>query len=332
MLARMRTGLVLLLACVFCLASVPVTQAQVRPEQRPAPVSKRVKKEDPATAASDVVMDILGAPPADKRSRKGKYVPPVGFAGHQWGELRSTFSRLPTEPLGVGAAFGRPVEKSLNYMCRDVASTDTAAGGCDFYTMIMTFSRTYEGGGFYVLSEYTIEDQGYRVRVDDGSVLFHPVVYQFCANWDDTKKVVPEDFDSINGFCGVRLMFRSETTEELRQLPADHVTQYDRVLELLLDRFGKPDGFLRRGRVVIETLEGDSGDAADRKFAVWRWCPARDRSLHTSCTASVVLTLEPAKGIGTVLYATPLLWQYAHARHNGGFKDDRLFRMLHARD
>jgi len=101
---------------------------------------------------------------------------------------------------------------------------------------------------------------------------------------------------------------------------------------MLLEKFGKPDGFVHRGRVVIETMEGESSDASDRKFSIWRWCPARDRTLHTSCTASVVLSLDPASGLGTVLYSTPLLWEYAYARENGGFKGDKLFKMLHARN
>jgi hypothetical protein len=266
--------------------------------------------------------------PAD--GARVKYVPPPGFAGHSWGELRSAFERLPKEPMGVGAAFSRPVEMGKDFICNPVISD--GAGGCDLYSMIMSMRTKYEGGGFYVLSEYSIEGQGFRFGGETDGVLLHPVIYQFCANWDDIKAVIPEDFDDKNRFCGVRLLFRSETREELRQLPGDHLTRYDRVLNLLLAQYGNPDRFMRRGRVVIETIEGDSSDAGDRKFSIWRWCPARDRSLHTSCTASVVLSLDPATGVGTVLYSTPLLWEYAYARENGGFKGDRLFRLLHARE
>jgi hypothetical protein len=117
----------------------------------------------------------------------------------------------------------------------------------------------------------------------------------------------------------------------LRRLPGDHVTAYDRILNMLIEKFGKPDGFIYRGRVLIETMEGESSDAADRKFSIWRWCSARDGTLHTSCSASVGLSLDPATGVGTVLYSTPLLWEYAYAREHGGFKGDKLFKMLHAR-
>ena len=44
----------------------------------------------------------------------------------------------------------------------------------------------------------------------------------------------------------------------------------------------------------------------------------------------VTLTIDPKTGVGTVLYSTPMLWQYAFARENNGFKNDWLFRVLHA--
>jgi hypothetical protein len=287
------------------------------------------------TAALIVACVPLLAGAADKAKRV-KYVPPEGFAGHAWGELRTKFDRLPNEPVGVGAAWMRPVEKESTFTCVPAAPApgaqiSGAVGGCDFQATLLRLQKTFEGGGFYVLSEYAIEGQGFRYGDETDGVVLHPVIYQFCANWDDTKREVPPKFDAINKFCGVRFMFQSDTREELRKQPAEYVTNYDRVLDRLITKFGKPDNFVRRGQVVIETLEGDSSDQKDRKFSIWRWCPARDRALHTTCTASVVLSLDPATGVGTVLYSTPLLWEFAYARETNGYKGDRLFRMLHAR-
>lgn len=278
----------------------------------------------------------LAAHAADKPKRV-KYVAPGGFSGHLWGELRTSpgFADLPAAPAGVGAAWMRPVEKDLTFTCVPVSGAGmamgSAAGGCDFQATLNSLRQRFEGGGFYVLSEYMIDDQGARYGGDENGVVLHPVIYQFCANWDSTKREVPPTFDQLNKFCGVRMLFKSETREALRSLPADHVTQYDRVLEKLMVRFGRPDNFVRRGQVVIETMEGDSTDRSERKFRIYRWCPARDRGLHTNCTASVVLSFEPATGVATVLYSTPLLWEYAYARQNNGYKGDKLFRMLHAR-
>jgi len=274
---------------------------------------------------------------AAEKPKRVKYVAPEGFAGHVWGELRTSagFERLPTEPVGVGAAWLSPVEKASDFTCVPVSAPGPtmsgAVGGCDFQATLLRMRKTFEGGGFYVLSEYTIEGQGFRYGDEQEGVVLHPVIYQFCANWDETKRQVPPKFDEINKFCGVRFLFQSDTREQLRGKPAEYVTNYDRVLDKLIAKFGRPDNFVRRGQVVIETLEGDTTDQEERKFSIWRWCPARDRAFHTTCKASVVLSLEPATGVATVLYSTPLLWEFAYARENNGYKGDKLFKMLHAR-
>ena len=253
------------------------------------------------------------------------------------GELLTgaSFARVPLKAIGVGAAWMRPLQKQLDFTCVPTGGMDTgmggAVGGCDLQSTLNSIRRMFEGGGFYVLTEYTIEDQGARFGSEKDSVVMYPVIYQFCANWDSTKRELPPKFDELNKFCGVRLMFETETQEELRGLPADHVTNYDRVLDKLIARFGKPDRFVLRGRVVIETPEGESTGQTERKLRVWRWCPARDSGLHTRCAASVVLSLEPTTGAATVLYSTPLIWEFAYARENNGYKGDKLYKLLHAR-
>ena len=277
------------------------------------------------------------APTPAEPDKKVKYVAPEGFGKHKWGDLRSSFDRLPAEPIGVGAAWMRPKEKQIDVSCVPVSNPGPqisgAIGGCDFQATLLRYRKTFEGGGTYVLSEYTIDGQGFRFGDETSGIVLHPVVYQFCANWGQTKKSeTPPNFDELNKFCGVRFAFQSENREQLRKMGYDHETVYDRVLEKLIAKYGRPEGFTRRGKVVIETVEGDSTDESERKFGIWRWCPARGNGLHTACTASVVLSLDPATGKGTVLYSSPLLWEFAYARENYGFKGDPLFRMLHARN
>jgi len=270
-------------------------------------------------------------------AKRVKYQPPEGFAGHPWGDLRSSFDRLPEEPRGVAAAWMRTQQKQTDFHCVPNVSIGQQQSGaqdfCNFQETLLRLRTEFAGGGVYVLSEYAIDGQGFKFGEGDDGVVLHPVVYQFCANWTgNRKKGAPPNFDELNKFCGMRFMFQSESREELRKLPADHETTYDRVLEKLLAKYGRPKGFLRRGQVIIETVEGDSSDPSDRKFSIWRWCPAVGDGLRTECTASVVLWLDPATGVGTVLYSTPLLWEYAYARQNYGFKGDPLYRVLHARD
>jgi hypothetical protein len=250
-----------------------------------------------------------------------KYSPPTGFGGHKWGDTRASFERLPKQPFNTGAAWIMPVIDDFWLTC---------GINCDSNSFQASYMERREGGGFYVLSEYQVDGQGFQWG-DDARVQFFPVVYQFCANWWSTKKAKPKDFDAINKFCGVKFSFQSETTAELLKLPPDHVTNYDRVLEKLLARFGKPDSFVRRGTVVIESSEPESVVGPARKFRTYRWCPAFDRRFHTPCEASVVLTVTPETGEGTLLYSAPALWEYAYARKNSGYKTEELYKVLHAR-
>jgi hypothetical protein len=267
---------------------------------------------------------------------KVKYVPPAGFGGHSWGEPLSGpgFSNLQLKPIGIGGAWAQPSQRETSYTCVPASASDPrmngGIGGCDLQATLLTLRQRSKDGGYHVLSEYTVEDQGARFGDGPDAVLLQPVIYQFCANWDSPKREVPANFDKMNKLCGVRLMFETETSDELRKLPADHVTNYDRVLAKLVARFGKPDKFSRRGKVIIETMEDDIAYREERQAQAWRWCAASESASQTSCAASVVLSLEPATGVATVLYSTPQLWQFAYVRENNGYKGDKLFRLLHA--
>lgn len=286
--------------------------------------------------ASFLVLAAVLPAVSEAAPKRVKYQPPTGFAGKTWGELRRTFDRLPKEPLGVGAGYLLPIEKQNTFTCVPArAPTGPVSGAfeaCDFQATLLRIRKEYEGGGFYVLSEYAIEDQGFRMGGEQDGVVIHPVVYQFCANWSDTikKKEPPPNFDDIDQFCGMRMQFQSETREQLAKLPADHVTVYDRMLKQLLARYGEPAGFLRRGQVIIETEESESSVESERKFSIWRWCPATGNGLHTQCKASVTLSINPSTGLGTLLYSTPRLWEYAAARETNR-KGDRLYKLLHAK-
>ena len=283
-------------------------------------------------AFAALLLAVVVTGQATAESKRVKYVAPTGFNGFPWGELRTSpaFAQLPESPIGVGAAWMRPVQTDLTYTCMPGSALSGDLTACDTLATLQTVRRRFEGGGFYVLSEYKIEDQGARVGKGDNAVLMHPVIYQFCANWDATKSAVPPKFDEYNKFCGMRMLFKSKSREELAHLPSDHVTNYDRVFEHLVGMYGKPDRFRQRGVVTVETQDGENNDQRERKFRVWRWCPAWDRGVHTKCPASVVLSFDAESGTGMVMYSTPKIWEYAFARQNYGFKGEKLFKILHA--
>jgi hypothetical protein len=256
-----------------------------------------------------------------------RYTPPDGFAGHQWGELRSTFSRLPEKPAAVRAAWTHGMRVGNEVVC-----TGRGVQLCTVEDFINSQrSWLFEGDGFHVLSEYLIESQGFRFS--ESGVLLHPVVYEFCANWHGMRSKVPEKFERLNEFCGMRLLFETETQAQLRKLPGDHVTRYDLVLAELIARYGKPANFTWRGKVTVETVDGPAvfTPSADRKFSTWRWCPAPRDGLMTRCKASIVLSVDPDAGRGIVLFSTPAMWQYAFARESSeDAAPDALFTLMHA--
>lgn len=303
-------------------------------------MSKRLSTSIPGLSACLLALHCAFAVAAtgteETKREKVKYQAPEGFFGHKWGDLRTSFDRLPEQPVGVGAAWMRPKETQTDFDCIPVSAGSQisgAIGGCDFYATLLRIRRNFQGGGTYVMSEYSIDGQGFQFGDATEGIVLHPVVYQFCANWGQTKKsTLPPDFDQINEFCGMKFMFQSETREELSKLPDEHVTTYDRVLEKLIAKYGRPDEFKKRGKVIIETIDGESSDPADRKFRIWRWCPSGGKSIRTGCDASLVLAMDPATGVGTVLYSTPKLWEFAWAREHYGFEGDRLYKILNGRE
>jgi len=273
---------------------------------------------------SPAQVPALPAPPR-------QYAAPLGFSGHIWGEPRSTFDRLPQLPADVLATWTRGKEISKEVVCTGRGQHECTV---DDYVRAARMKQ-FDGDGFHVLSEYLIEGQGFKLP--QTGVTFYPVVYQFCANWHGVRHRVPKDFDEINEFCGMRMLFDTESSAQLRQLPADHVTRYDLVLAELIARYGKPANFMWRGKVTVEPVDGppiwaSTGDKAhdDRKFDVYRWCPAPRDGLMTRCKASIVLSIDPDLGRGIVLFSTPEVWRYAWAREASDAAPDPLYTLLHA--
>lgn len=309
------------------LVGIPVDVAFAQPlppvkdgTSEPKPPAPKPKPEPAMTEV--VYLPASEAPDLAKGPRR--YRPPQGFGGYAWGTPRTEFTRLPKQALSIRAAWTRGVPRPFQFNCTD-------AFPCTI-TMILDMMKTrLEGGGFHVLSEYEIDGQGFRFPESD--VLLFPVLYQFCAHWDSQERQQPENFDSIDQLCGVRMLFETEAAEQLRKLPSDHVTRYELVLAELVAQYGKPAGFVRRGRVEVEVPGEEEVPSArgDREFSTWRWCPAMDGAFSTLCEASIVLSMDPELGRGVVLFATPPLWEYAYVREHGHAQGDPLFALMHAR-
>ncbi len=251
-----------------------------------------------------------------------RYVAPTGFAGYEWGQHRSDFDKLPETPEVVLATWTRGKPKPLQELC---------SGRCTVLELLQRASLTmHDGDGFHVLSEHLSESQGFRFPAT--GVVLHPIVYQFCANWHGVARKVPKNFEDLNRFCGMRMLFETETRAQLRELPEDHVTNFDLVLAELISRYGKPANFSWRGRVTVEAVGYTTATVPrdERKFSTWRWCPAPRDGLMTRCASSIVLSIDPDLGRGIVLISTPTVWEYAWSRENSDAEPDPLYTLLHA--
>ena len=130
---------------------------------------------------------------AAERHADVKYSPPEGFAGHRWGAMRFIFERLPEEPLAVSAGWIHPQEKSVSFTCRPMPYRGPIMNGpvpaCEYDATRNTLHRSHHGGGFYVLSEYAIDGQGFELGEGEDAVVLYPVVYQFhgCSSGDERQ-------------------------------------------------------------------------------------------------------------------------------------------------
>jgi hypothetical protein len=313
MLATVKIRLVLIVSAIAS------SQVQAQAEAAPVP--------EPHAKINYVAPDsVPRLPVAPKRFRA-----PQGFAGHTWGDRRNTFPRLPVQALAIRAAWTRGRERPREYACTDIGSrAGGLLGECTVGEIVKSTRVDMEGGGFHVLSEYALEGQGFKFS--ETSVLLYPVVYQFCAHWTRKKAEVPENIEELNRFCGMRMLFDTESRSQLRDLPDDHVTRYELVLAELIANYGKPAGYMWRGRVTIEPFDevAEASPSTERKFNTWRWCPASYEGLETRCDSSIVLSIDPDYGRGIVLFSSPALWQYAYARETGFSRPDPLFTLLHA--
>ena len=317
MLRDVRIALALIPATLACMVGLARAQALVESPTPPA------QSQFPYLAPE-------AAPHFSATPRR--YAPPEGFSGYGWGTVRSAFGNLPVEAAAVRAAWTQGKRVGDELFC-----TGTGLVKCTEEDLArVAMNNHYEGDGFHVLSEYYHESQGFRFPTS--GVVMHPVVYQFCANWHGMRRKVPVRFEELNKFCGMRMLFDSETRAQVRELPPDHVTQYDLVLSELIARYGRPEKFSMRGRVTVESAD-DAGDDVRReqsRFNTWRWCPAPLNGLETRCDASIVMSIDLDIGRGVVLFSTPALWQYAHARESIGEDvqerpPDPLYALLHGR-
>ena len=249
-----------------------------------------------------------------------EYRPPAGFGAYVWKTPLSRFQRLAPEPVYVRIAHSDGQTTEFDMDCFN-------AGGA------LSQCTEVEGIGYHALAEYYVDSQGFRIsdKVRDTKTVLFPITYQFCANWGGFSNKLQGDALEKLQLCGVRLHFRSETAvEEQAITDYEYVTSAKRVLNWLLANYGEPEGFVRKGNVIIGIPEFMPQNAARKsRHDNWHWCGPKADEVAPSCAASIVYTFDSETGRGQVIMLTPEVWLYAHARRYGGTEDDPLYRVLH---
>jgi hypothetical protein len=223
--------------------------------------------------------------------------PPTGFNGRAWGDGLNAFKgvRLWRANTAVGSA-GKVVE------FRDA------------------YQQRLEGEGSFALAEYYFDrdrNPWVRQKVD----LFI-ISYLFCSRWQGPY--LPRTVKSRLKLCGARLMFRSETSDD---------SNFDRLLRQLIALHGEPEGYERSGRITVETEDErlTTPEKPMPDFIRYRWCGVTAPALRPSCEATVTLAFDAKTGEGTVLYATPQMYDYAYARHQTSDENNELYVLLNDR-
>ncbi len=252
------------------------------------------------------VIASLGTAKAENalRAPPKYYEQPSGFGGHQWGEPFASFERLGTA-ISVEASWDDGKRLDDHFQCFYLPN-----GTCDIDAVVRWAAMQRRRSALTLVSQHRIEAQGFRVA----GVMMHPVTHFFCGQWRELLEKAPPDLDKRMGYCGIRLEFESESREALESLPADHVTQYQKLLRHLILEHGKPYGY--RGHVSVYD-ESDAKRAARREFPPrYRWCTHFDSIFAPKCDVKMALTFDAGSGKGSLLIAAPALVQFALARRS----------------
>jgi hypothetical protein len=243
-----------------------------------------------------------------------EYRPPEGFNGHRWGETLATVKGLTLWRANTAiSSNGKLMESSL--LCRP--------------DLPCVIQQRVEGDGSFGLGEYYF-NQDANPWVDQRIQLL-TISYLFCARW--SGDYVPNRLKEQMKLCGTRIMFRSDTAQQLVALGEHYRSNFDKVLQQLIAEFGEPPGYERNPTITIETDTQRIGPALSvptTGYVRYRWCglDADEKQLRPSCPATVTLVFDAQRGEGTILYAAGPLYDYAYARRDTGDAHNEIFALL----
>ena len=223
-----------------------------------------------------------GAAAAAGKPKSVKYVAPEGFGGHKWGDLRSSFDGCPRSPSASAPRDDRAQENRRDFTCVPSAARrpiwrqpEVAISRPRCCRLRKTFRRRrlLRAVGILHRSRDSASATNRRRGAAPGGL---PVLREL-ARPGRRKRHRTSMRSTSSAACACSSRARRARNCASCRRTRHHVRPHARSL---LAKYGRPANFVRRGQVVIETEEGDSSDPAERKFSIWRWCPAADGLPH----------------------------------------------------
>jgi len=249
------------------------------------------------------------------------FEPPTGFNDHNWGSPLAAFRGLTLWHANTAAGTrGRVTDFQLQCV-QDPATGETCSPRLSQVTQVV------QGDGTYALGEYYFQKDRNPWVMQGVDLL--TISYLFCAN--AKGQYLPAALKRSLELCGTRVLFRSEPAALLAGKDEDFQSNFDRLLRVLIGRFGAPPGYEPRVEVIIESLdEKEPSRRKEQKSVHYRWCGLdfSSKALRPTCTATVALSYDADRGEGSVLFATAPLYEYAFARYDLGDVGNDLYRML----
>jgi hypothetical protein len=319
--ARLGPLLAIILAIAVCELQADAVLAA---DSTPGTAGNEVP-DSPPTVNLEADPDVLRFEDLERASGRQiakRYMPPPGLGSHAWGDRFTAFERLNPSPVTLELAYAPGRVSRVETLCPPI--------DCSLERALLTLHQKASRNGFTLFAEFVVPGQGFRFK--STGVLMYPVTYQFCTGWPGESSKPPADITTRLQLCGVRLVFKSQTRTESDAMEDEQLTNYELIFHELMREFGKPDRYLRLGRVTIHTAEGEQTERRKRNFRTWRWCAPIGMEFATACTASIVFGFNPESGNGVVMYSTPEVWNFAYNRDLSVQGHDPMYRFMHAQD
>ncbi len=272
---------------------------------------------------------------------QAQFTPPYGLNGHMWGEPLKAFPGLMVWHANTAQNSPGKVT-SLHINCQQLGAGPSGSMGPGSGSLqgicaddISTFTESPEGAGSFALGEY-YQDVDANPWGDAG-VQVTTISYLYCAN--SQGSYLPTPLRKNLQLCGSRVIFTSDTLAQLDKQPAGYRSNFDLLMRRLTRDYGQPPGYEVYGKVTVQGLDEPSSPATSTptetkpKYVVYRWCGLLEasRELHPPCKASIVVEFDSVHGVGTVLYATSRVYDFAYARYVMGDQNNDLYTLLFSR-